>query len=262
MKISIIIPAYNEEERMKKSKILDLYSDYFNKLVKEKKLQDYEILIVINNTTDNTEDLVKQYQKKNKRIRYLNFKQGGKGFAVLEGFKDALKRPNTHIGFVDADLATAPESFYKLAQDIGNADGAIANRYLKESTLVPPLNFRRAVMGQGFNFVVRSLFFFPFTDTQCGAKLFTNKATQILVKETKLSQWAFDVELLYHLNKRNMKVKQVSTYWTEIEGTKIGFLTPMRMFLAVLQLRITHSSFKRLLKPLKPLVTMLYKIIR
>ena len=259
MKISIIMPAYNEEERI--GKTLEAYSNYF-KNNNNPNLESYEILVVINNTKDNTLGVVKSYQKRDKNIKYLNFKQGGKGFAVLEGFKHALKDKSlTHIGFVDADLATKPEFFDLLINSIENSQGAIANRYLPESTITPGLTFRRMVMASVFKLIVRSLFLLPYSDTQCGAKLFSRKATKILVNETKLSQWAFDVELLFRLKQNGILVKQVRTDWEDIDGSKISLIkSPIQMILAILQLRLTNSHFKRLLRPIKPLISWIYKL--
>ncbi len=259
MKISITIPAYNEEERI--GKTLEAYSTYFSKIPRSE-LKSYELLIVINNTKDNTQEVVKSYQKKNKNIKYLNFKQGGKGFAVLEGFKHALKdKSTTHIGFVDADLATDPESFYLLTKEIKSQEAAIANRYLPDSKITPKLSFRRTIMASVFNLIVRSLFLMPYTDTQCGAKLFSRKATKIIVDEAKLSQWAFDVELLYKLKKKGIRAEQVRTNWIDIDGSKINVIrSPIQMLLAILQLRVTESRFKRLLRPIKPLISWLYKL--
>ncbi len=261
MKISIIIPAYNEEKRI--GKTLAEYSKFFEHIKKHKKI-NYEILVVINNTKDKTEEVVKQYKKKNKRILYLNLINGGKGYAVIEGFKDALKRKdNSYIGFVDADLATPPESFFRLFQEIGNYDSAIANRYLKGSTIVPAHTFRRAVMAKCFNLIVRSLFLMPYTDTQCGAKLFTREAAKLITEEVRLSQWAFDVEILFKLGKKGMKTKQILTYWIDREGSSISLVkSPLQMFLAVLQLRTTNSPFKRLLKLFKPIISLIYKALK
>ena len=92
MKISIIIPAYNEEKRI--GNTLQVYSAYFESIRKLKSL-DYEILVSINNTTDKTLEIVKKFQKKDKRIIYLNLPKGGKGYAIIEGFKDALGEKTT-----------------------------------------------------------------------------------------------------------------------------------------------------------------------
>src|SRR3989338_9068086 len=148
----IVIPAYNEEKRI--GKTLETYSTYFESLRKEKKI-DYEILVVINNTKDRTEEIVKRYIKMNSRIRYLNLKPSGKGFAIIEGFKDALKRDNDLIGFVDADMATSPEEYWKLIKNIGDYDGVIASRGLKYSMVKASLY--RKLTNRGFNTVVRLL---------------------------------------------------------------------------------------------------------
>jgi len=148
--LSIVIPAYNEEKRI--GETLKSYSDYFDKLSKKEKFR-YEILVVINNTKDNTEGVVKSYKKKNKNIRYLNFKQGGKGFAVIEGFKDALTRKNDLIGFVDADLATPPNAFYGLVKHLGSYDGIIASRWHPKSLIKTKQTLLRKITSNGFNFL-------------------------------------------------------------------------------------------------------------
>ena len=94
-KLSVVIPAYNEEKRIHRT--LDSYAKFFSKKVK-----DFEIIVVLNNCNDNTLKIVKNF--KNKKIKYLNFKEAiGKGGAILEGFKVAK---GDLIGFVDADMAT------------------------------------------------------------------------------------------------------------------------------------------------------------
>jgi dolichyl-phosphate beta-glucosyltransferase len=118
-------------------------------------------------------------------------------------------------------------------------------------------------MASVFKLIVRSLFLLPYTDTQCGAKLFTRKAAKIIVNETKLSQWAFDVELLFRLKQNNIIVEQVRTDWEDIDGSKISMIkSPIQMILAISQLRVTESRFKRLLRPIKPLISWLYKITK
>jgi glycosyltransferase involved in cell wall biosynthesis len=259
-KFSLIIPAYNEEKRI--SKTLKVYTDYFDETAKTKKF-DYEIIVVINNTKDRTEEIVKEIAQRNKKISYMNFKEKGKGFAVKEGFKDALKRDSELIGFVDADLATPPEAFYFLIENIGSADGAIASRYLRESKITPSFNFRRNFVAKVFNFVVNSLFFLGYNDTQCGAKLFKRKACEAIVREVRMSQWAFDVELLYVLKKRGLKIKELPTTWREVEGGSIKIAkTSLQMFMALVQLRIIKSRLKFLLRPLKPIINRFWRMIQ
>jgi len=245
-KLSIIIPAYNEEKRI--GKTLKSYSIYFNRLVKKKEL-DYEILVIINNTTDNTEDIVKKIAQKNKKIKYLNIKPGGKGFAVIQGFKNALKRNNNLIGFVDADESTPPQAFHYLIKTIKNNSGVIASRYHKKSVINPKQNLKRIISSRIFNILIRSLLFLPYKDTQCGAKLFTSKSIKSVLPKLTMSQWAFDVDLLYNLKKLKFRIIEVPTIWADKTDSKINFFTvgPF-MALGVIRLRILNSPFKFLIR--------------
>ncbi len=260
MKVSIVVPAYNEEDRI--GKMLDSYCNFFESLRKEKKI-DYEILVVINGTTDNTEEVVRKFKKQNKRISYLVLKIGAKGLAVMQGFKLATSGDSNLIGFVDADLATGPESFYDLIRNIGNADGIVANRYLPGSKLIPKMTFRRIVVAKVFNLIVRTLLLMPYTDTQCGAKLFNRKAAEFSYKNVKMSQLAFDVELLFILNKAGFRIKEISTVWTDMDGSKLNIKkASIQMLLAVLQLRILYSPFRKVLKPIEPLVNLIWRAVK
>ncbi len=242
-KVSIIIPAYNEEKRI--GKTLECYDSYFKNLKKEKKL-DSEIIIVINGATDSTEEIVKKYSKKNKEIKYLNFKQGGKGFAVIQGFREALKGKSDLIGFVDADMATPPEAFYDLIRNIRNFDGVIANRWDKRSKIKTRQTLLRRFVSRGYNLIVRTLFFFPYRDTQCGAKLFKRDVLERNIDKLMSSNMNFDVALLFCLKKEeNAKIKSIPTIWNDKKESKVNLKrTPIKMLLSAIRLRIIHSPFK------------------
>ncbi len=240
-KATIVIPAYNEEKRI--CKTLEAYSAYFESLRKDKKL-DYDILVVINNTKDKTEEIVKRFTKENSRIKYLNFIQGGKGFAIIEGFKEALKRDNELIGFVDADMATSPEEYWKLIKNIGEYGGVIASRRLKHSMVNASLY--RKLTNRGFNILVRLLLHLPYYDTQCGAKLFKRETIKELLTDKINPQWAFDVDLLHKL--RNKKIKEIPTKWEDKAGSKISFITPIKMFSSIVRLRLLYSPLNFIIK--------------
>ena len=255
-KISIVIPAYNEEKRI--GRTLNSYSDFFNKF---KNKLDYEIIVVINNTNDRTEDIVNNIRVKNKKIKCLNFKKGGKGFAVLEGFKESLKGNNNLIGFVDADMATSPDAFYELIKQINNYDGVIASRYIRGAIVKPKPKFQRLIVSRMFNFVIRVMFLMPYRDTQCGAKLFKRYALEKVLQDLGMSKWAFDVELLYNLRKNKYKIKEIPTNWADQEYSKINFLKagPF-MVLAIIRLRILNSAFKKFIRIYDKFVSKLIKI--
>jgi len=244
-KISIIIPAYNEENRIRKT--LEKYAKYFRG---EK--QNFEIVVVINNTKDKTPEICNEVKKKFKEISILNLKKGGKGFAVTEGFKDSLKRKNDLIGFIDADMATPPTAFYDLIKNIGQADGIIASRWLKGAIIKKQTFFRRFV-SRGFNFIVRTTFLMNYKDTQCGAKLFKRKVIEEINPLLNLTEWAFDINFLYLCKKKKFKIKEIPTIWEDKEGSKISSVpkTSFQMFSGVVRLRLIYSPFEKLLEPVK-----------
>lgn len=239
MKLCIIIPAYNEEKRI--GKTLERYGEFFDKNIS--KDFDYELLIVINNTKDQTEEVVKKYQKRFKRIKYIRFARGGKGFAVTEGFKEALKSDFDFIGFVDADMATRPEEFCRIFENIGNNDGIIASRW--KAGAIHNYSLKRKIFSHGFNFVIRSLLFLPYKDTQCGAKIFRTEAVLGVVNSINMTAWAFDINLLYLLKKNGFKLKEIATIWEDKDGSKIDVIRDtLKMLSAVVRLRFINSPFR------------------
>ncbi len=238
-KISIIIPAHNEEKRI--GKILKNYTPYFKSL-KKKGILDFEIIVVLNACKDNTKRVVKEYI--HKELKILEFERGGKGFAIIEGFKDALKRNNDLIGFVDADMATPPNAFYGLIRNIKNYDGIIADRWDKRSKISPKQSLLRRFVSRGYNFIVRTLFFFPYEDTQCGAKLFKKDLLKKIIKKIGITEWGFDVDLLFYAKREKAQIKSIPTMWHDEKGSKINLKrTPILMFLSAIRLRIYHSPF-------------------
>lgn len=239
-KTSIIIPAHNEEKRI--GNTLKEYLNFFHDL-KKKKIHDFEIIVVLNACKDNTRKVVEEY--KCKELLTLEFERGGKGFAVIEGFKNALKRDSELIGFVDADMATPPEAFYDLIKNIENSEGIIANRWDKRSIIKTRQTLLRRVMSRGFNHIVRGLFLMSFRDTQCGAKIFKKEAVEKTVEYVNITHWAFDINLLYLMKKNKFKIKEIPTIWEDKKESKLNvFLVPIKMFSASVRLRCIHSPFK------------------
>lgn len=238
-KVAIVIPAHNEETRIEKT-LIDYFS-YFGNLKQEEKLH-FEIIVVLNGCTDNTRRIIEQFMCE--ELIILEFEQGGKGFAVVEGFKDALSRENDFIGFVDADNATPPNAFYGLVCHINGFNGIIANRWDKRSRIIPARALFFRIRSSIFNFVVRSLFLFNYRDTQCGAKLFTRETIQKIHSFLGSSEWSFDVDLLFYTEFFGFNIKSIPTEWHDKAGSKISFSkTPGRMFFSVVRLRLVHSPF-------------------
>ncbi|MDO8517226.1 MAG: glycosyltransferase [Nanoarchaeota archaeon] len=239
-KLSIIIPAYNEEARI--GRTLEQYLAFF-KQKKKQKIVDVEIIVVLNACKDKTLEVCNKF--KCKELKILNFEQGGKGFAVVEGFKEALKGDSNYIGFTDADMSTPPEAFYDLYANIKDVDGVIANRWDKNSKISVEQTLLRKIMSRGFNVIIRTLFIIPHRDTQCGAKLFKREKLMIVLPKLGSSEWSFDVDLLFYMRREKAKIKSIPTTWNDEKGSKINIKkTPIKMFLSAVRLRLVHSPLK------------------
>lgn len=226
-KLSIIIPAYNEERRIRTT--LDDYARVFDG-------KDTEMWIVINNTTDRTPEIVAEYTVRFPWIYAVNIPHRiGKGGAVLEGFKRAQGEV---IGFVDADHSTSAEEYLRLYSFIGSHDGVIASRWMKESVIDQKQTFFRRLMSRLFNVTIRLGFGLTYHDTQCGAKMFKQALAKYLLTHVRTADWTFDVDLLYQSKKRRADIIEVATTWRNKEGSQLRvFRIAIRTLMSLLRLR-------------------------
>lgn len=238
-RISIVIPAYNEEKRI--GRTLKYYKEFFDDLYK-RKIIDYKILVVINNTNDRTEEIVKKFA--GKKVAYLNLKEGGKGLAITAGFKEELKENKSDlIGFVDADMSTSPEAFFDLVKNLGRYDGIIASRYVKGAKVSPKPSLARIIVSRIFNLLFRALFLSSYKDTQCGAKIFKKNVVEKVTPELEITQWAFDIDLVYKIEKNGFRLKEHPTVWADEKYSRINFMKAgPRMALAIIRLRLINSK--------------------
>ncbi|NBV40532.1 glycosyltransferase [bacterium] len=214
--LCIVVPAYNEEARIKP--MLEAYIAFFN----NHKMLKTDFLIVPNNCSDNTEKICKNIQKNHKNIEILSLPEGGKGNAVVKGFTLAVsKNKYDLIGFVDADLATQPLYFYELIGHIEQkqSDGAIASRYAKGANVYPPRPFLYKIGGKVFNLFLRKKLSIPFRDTQCGAKIFKPHVLKTILPYMEEKKWAFDLELLYLGVLFGYDITEVPTTWSDAPGS-------------------------------------------
>lgn len=237
--VSIVIPTCNAEKGI--ATTLEDYISYFS----AEHHQDFEIIVVTNGCVDRTPKIVNEYSSKFPQVRSKEIEERiGKGGALMEGFKMAC---GDVIAFVDADESTSPEELHKLIKELGENVGAIASRWLPGSNILVKQALTRRIASRGFNLLVRLLFGLSFTDTQCGAKAFKRHAVEELLPRLRMTNFAFDVELLHGLNKSGYKVKEIPITWEEKQGSTLNLKKAIpAMFLAVVMLRILNSPFKRI----------------
>ena len=217
MKVAIIMPAYNEEQRI--GKTLKQYIKYFTKNYSK----EHEILVVLNGCKDNTVKVVKKYQ-----VTYLDIKD--------------------LIGFVDADGSTSPQAFDDLIKNIKEYDGIIASRWMKGAQVSPKQTLVRRIASRTFNLLVRLFFRLGVHDTQCGAKLFKKEAAKKVIERLDITRWAFDVDLLYKAKKLGYKITEIPTVWADDPNSVLKVRrASVEMFLAITRLRLQYSPFRGLI---------------
>lgn len=220
MKLSVIIPAYNEENR-----ITDTLKDVDSYLKTQN--YDYEIIVVVNGTTDNTYQVVKNLEVSSiTKAKAFDLKQGGKGYAVKQGMLDYAT--GDIIVFMDADNATPIAQIEKFFPYFDQGYSVvIGSRYLDTHTVKKRQPLYRIILSRGANMLIQLLAVPGIKDTQVGFKAFTRECAKDIFRFVTIPRWGFDMEVLTIALKRGYKVKEIAVQWTEHGGGHV----PMKAYL-------------------------------
>lgn len=231
-RISIIIPAYNEEQRIEQT-LLD-YSRFFGR-----NYGDYEIIVVTDGTQDGTDKIVEGISKKDSRIKLLNFSRRlGKGGAIFKGFE---KASGEIVGFTDADASVSPKEFNKLIIALPDYDCVAGSRYAKGAIQLKkqPLSVR--IASRIFNILVNLLFGLDMRDTQCGAKVFRRNVIKRVIPHMVTKDFSFDVELLWRINKIG-RIKEEPLIWEHKQhASKSALRNSPKMLFSILRARLSGN---------------------
>jgi len=234
---SIVLPAYNESERV---------ASTLEKILTHSEQRGWktEVIVVNDGSTDDTARLVSGYAARHPGVRLLdNPGNRGKGYSVRNGM---LHATGDILLFSDADLSSPIVEADKLFAAIAaGADVAIGSRWLKAELQTKRQPLHRQVFGRAFNLALRIVLGLNFKDTQCGFKAFTRDAAQKLFTLQKIERWGFDPELLYLARTLHLKVVEVPVTWSHREGTRINPLRDgIRMLGEMLTIRWNALSGK------------------
>ncbi|MDF3130620.1 glycosyltransferase family 2 protein [Kiritimatiellaeota bacterium B1221] len=240
MDLSILIPAYNEAERIRST--LDSYGNAVENL-------NAEILVIVNGSNDQTESLIREeYLPRYSKIRLVVIPEKvGKGGALMRGISESSGKK---IAFTDADGSTPPEALWALVAKLDRPGIVLGSRWMPDSIIGRKQPLSRRVMSRIFNFYVRLLFGLNVTDTQCGAKVISREVLTAIIPAVGTTQWAFDVEVLFQIRRAGYPLREFPTEWNDVSGSKVKiFRSSIEMTFALIRLRCIYS-------PLKPLVTL------
>ncbi|MEW5806906.1 MAG: dolichyl-phosphate beta-glucosyltransferase [Acidobacteriota bacterium] len=233
--LSIVIPAFNEEKRLRDT--LDRVWTY----TRQNSL-DAEIIVVNDGSVDATPEIAKKFTHLHDHCFLVNnVENRGKGFSFRRGF---LASKGNLILLTDADLSAPIEEFGVLMKVMreGNYDIAIGSRGIDPSKVEIKQNWVRRTMGKSFNSLVRMITKLPFKDTQCGFKLMARERVLPVINMMKVDRFSYDVELLFLASRSGLRIIEVPVVWRNSTETKVRMvIDSLSMIGDILKIKRNYS---------------------
>ena len=232
--LTIVIPAYNEENRIKTT--IESSLSFF----RDSKLS-FQILVVDDGSQDGTASLVHELSERNSELVLISYPENeGKGYAVKFG---VLNATGQYVLIMDADGSTPISEYLKLRAKLDEGfKVAIGSRALFDKTSEVKTVWYRKLLGRVFNTLVNIILVPGIKDTQCGFKLFSaDIAKQVFSKQT-ISGFAFDCEILHYCQKLGLGIAEVPINWNNVAGSKVNLaLHPISMIKDIILVRLKMS---------------------
>jgi len=226
--LSIVVPAYNEERRI--GSCLDRLRQALPGLV-----PSWEIVVADDGSRDRTPEIVAAEAAGDARIRLLALPHHGKGEAVRRGLIEARGEWRY---IADADLATPPDNLTRFLTHTSDAETALvigSREATGSSRLDEP--WIRHWIGRFFNWFVRLLVVPGISDTQCGFKLFSARAVELICPFLTSHGFAFDVEILALARRAGLSIREVGVTWDGNQESRVAFGGGAAAFLDVFRIR-------------------------
>ncbi len=235
-KTLVIIPSYNESENIVK---------LISVLLGENQSID---VLVVDDSLDNTAELVKERQVGEPRLHIIKRQgKGGRGTAVLEGFKFGLARDYRFIAEMDADFSHDPKEFKSLLAVSGDNVLVIGSRYLRESRIIGwPLS--RRIFSKLANFYANMVLRANIHDYTNGYRIYGRGALEKLdVPKIKGMGYIVLSEILYQLFRDGVSLVEVPTIFiNRKKGTSNFSLKEItEAFTSVIRIRLSYGKLDR-----------------
>ena len=207
MKVSVIIPAYNEEGTI--TRTLNIYKAFMSE-----NFEDFEIIAVNDGSTDNTLKEIKAF----KGVDLISYaKNKGKGYAVKRG---VLKATGDYIFFTDADCSYSPQNVLRAVSIFSESSVAGVLGVRENRKRDYPL-IRRA-MSKGLEAIIRNVLTLNISDTQCGFKGFEKSAAKKVFSLSSIFDFGFDFEVIYLMNSFKKPVAVMPIEFDHRLGSKVN----------------------------------------
>jgi len=245
LNVAIVIPCYNEANRLDSSKFKDFASHGHN----------VRFLFVNDGSTDNTLEVLESLRESDPRIFSVCrlTKNSGKAEAVRQGFLAAFESNSDYVGFWDADLATPLDtivSFCQLLDDRRDIEMVFGSRVWLLGRTIERKAWRH-YLGRVFATTVSLVLGLNVYDTQCGAKLFRVSPTLMaLFREAFITKWIFDVEIIARLiqmrRETNLPAVEDIIYeyplleWRDVGGSKVTAIAFIKAIFELLSIYLKY----------------------
>ncbi|KJD33706.1 transcriptional regulator [Tamlana sedimentorum] len=245
--VGVVIPCYNEEERL----LSDEFLSYIDKY------SGYHLCFVNDGSKDNTLDVLKNLQKGREDFItvYDCEKNGGKAEAVRLGMLHmATKEDLDYIGFLDADLSTDLEDFDDLVKTIETSSFKIVSgsRISRMGANITKESARK-IISLTINYIIRKILKMDFKDTQCGAKIFSKDVINIGFGEKFVTQWIFDVEIFKRMSHhfglkkaRTLLCEQPLKRWVHADGSKLSMKDSIKIVMQLGQIAWVYRKKRKI----------------
>jgi len=243
MKLSIVIPAHNEEDCIQET------VDSFSKKLSEEKIP-YEILVINDNSKDDTEKILLNIEKTNSNVRHINnIPPNGFGFAVRCGLENFT---GDCVAIVMADMSDRPVDLvtYYRTMIRGDYDCVFGSRFIKGSKVIDyPKN--KYFLNRLTNFIIRILFFIKYNDTTNAFKLY-KRSTMDGLRPFLSHHFNLTVELPLKAMVRGYSYTVVPNYWTnrksgesKLKIKEMGSRYFFVILYCLLEKRLSRGDYKK-----------------
>ena len=203
--VEIVIPVYNEEAALPGSieRLTGFLRDHLE--------NPWRITIADNASVDGTREVSEALSRQYPGVEYFFLPQKGRGRALRATW---LSSDAEILSYMDVDLSTDLSHFPQLVEALESGyQVATGSRLSRDSRVTRA--FKREFISRGYNLLIKSLFFTPFPDAQCGFKALTRHAARSIVPFIENNNWFFDTELLIIAAKRGYSIKSIPVKWDD-----------------------------------------------
>ena len=211
--LSVIIPAYNEEENIVGT--LAEISEYLSG-----REFPCEVIVVDDGSGDRTIEKTREAGNKLGSLRIIaSSPNRGKGYVLRRGILEAKGR---YVMFMDADNSTSIRELDKFLPYLEQGyDAVIGSRRLSGAEVTVSESPVRIFLGQIYIFLSKVMLGLNVSDFNCGFKAYSREAARKLYSMQKMDGWSFDTEVIFLIKKMGMRLKEVPVTWAHKFSSKV-----------------------------------------